>query len=182
MAEVRFTGIVNGVNPHTGQGKPPELKYTASGTPQLVFTVAEGHGKKQADGTWKNEASTFWNCTAWGQLADTWGQVQPGALVEIIGRTETRTYTRQDGSTGYHFGVTVDFMRHSPRAKNQPQQQGQAEQSYQNGYAARAGIPQQGYGAPPQGNQPPQADPWANQPAAQGWGTTQPPADEPAPF
>lgn len=162
MAEVRFTGFVNGINPNTGQGKPPELRYTQNGTPQLTFTVAEGHSKRQAGGTWEREASTFWQCTAWGQLADTWGQVQPGALVEIIGRTETRTYTKQDGSTGYHFGVTVEFMRHSPRAKNQGQGQAQPQQN------------QGGYGAPPQGNQPPQADPWANQPAAQGWGTAQP--------
>lgn len=66
-------------------------------------------------------------------------------------------------------------MRHSPRAKNQAQPAQQQEQPYQNGYAARAGIPQQsqgaGYGAPPQGSQVPQADPWANQPAqSQGWG------------
>lgn len=146
MAEVRLTGFVNGINPNTGQGKPPELRYTQNGTPHLTFTLAEGHGKKQADGTWKNEASTFWQCTAFGQLADTWGQIQPGALVEVIGRTETRTYTKQDGSTGYHFGVTVEFMRHSPRTKNQ------------------------GYNAPPQGNGAPQADPWANQSPAQNWG------------
>lgn len=180
MAEVRFTGFIQGTNPNTGQGKPPELRYTQNGTPQLTFTVAETHSKKQADGSWEREASTFWHCTAWGQLADTWGQVQPGALVEIIGRTETRKYTKQDGTDAYHFGVTIEFIRHSPRAKNQAQQQ---EQPYENGYAARAGIPQQGgYGAPPQGNQPPQADPWANQPAAQGWGTTQPPADDQPPF
>lgn len=172
MAEVRFTGFVNGINPNTGQGKAPELRYTQNGTPQLTFTVAEGHSKRQADGSWEREASTFWQCTAWGQLADTWGQIQPGALVEIIGRTETRTYTKQDGSTGYHFGVTVEFMRHSPRAKNQGQGQQQAQPQQNQG----------GYGAPPQGNQPPQADPWANQPTAQGWGTTQPPADEQPPF
>lgn len=175
MAEVRFTGFIQGANPNTGQGKPPELRYTQNGTTQLTFSVAETHSKKQADGSWEREASTFWHCTAWGQLADTWGQAQPGALVEIIGRTETRKYTKQDGTDAYHFGVTVEFMRHSPRAKNQTQQQGQAEQPYQNGYAARAGIPQQGYGAPPQGNQPPQADPWANQPAAQGAAEDTPP-------
>lgn len=181
MAEVRFTGFVEGYNPQTGRGKNPERKHL-NDSPVLNFTVHEPNNVRDQNGEWKNQGTTFWRCQAWGPLAETWANLTPGSRIEVIGTYKTRSYEKQDGTTGYASEVKADFIRAVP-TKNQTQQQGQAEQPYQNGYAARAGIPQQGgYGAPPQGNQPPQADPWANQPAAQGWGTTQPPADPEPPF
>lgn len=177
MADVRFTAFVQGVNPQTGNGKDPELRYTQTGRPVLTFNSAETHSRKNQQGGYDNTGQTFRKVTVWndaGRLAEL---VKPSMRVEIIGREETRSYDKQDGSKGYSFEVTADFLRVIP-PKNQQDNQPQGG-SFQNA-AGQTGQGANSWGGQPQ-QQSGQVDPWASQSNGNyNWGNE--PAQDTPPF
>lgn len=163
--------------------RDPDLRYTQQGSPVVTLTIPEEHQRYNRETrryesydpprtTWR-EVSFFGSEAEWYA-----GQLRKGDEVIVTGSEELETRDGQDGKTYYTLKIRAKTIA---KVLRPPKNQG-GEQPYQNGYAARAGIPQQGYSAQPQGAPAPQADPWANQPPAQGWGTTQPPADEQPPF
>lgn len=156
MADIRFTAFVQGHNQQRGTGKDPELRFTNSGKPVLSFNTSESHSKKNNQGGYDTTGYTFRRVTVWGEDAERFQSLKDGDLIEVVGREETRSFDKQDGSKGYSLEVTADFVRVKPR-KNQ--QGGQAQGGYQQGGQQNQRPAQGGYQQGQQG----QADPWGQQ-------------------
>ena len=48
----------------------PELKFTQQGKGLAKFTIATSERYKNADGTWEDKNTTFWNVVCWNELAE----------------------------------------------------------------------------------------------------------------
>lgn len=165
MADIRYTAFVQGHNQQTGKGKDPELRYTNSGKPVLSFNSSESHSRKDENGQWQNTGHTYRRVTVWGEDAERFQNLKDGDMVEIVGREETRSYDKQDGSKGYSVEVTADFVRLKPR-KNQGAQQG--------GYQGGQSVQQMQANAQNQMRSNQQADPWNQQAGGSyDWGNDQ---------
>lgn len=86
--------------------KEIELKSTNSGKYAATFTLAVNRDYKNADG---NYDADFINCVAYEQRAETISKyVHKGDKFGVIGKLNTRTFDRQDGSKAYITEVMVD--------------------------------------------------------------------------
>ena len=73
--------------------KEPQLKKTNGGTSVCEFTLAVQRDKDNAD---------FPNVVTFGKTAENLAQWQhKGSQIGVVGRIQTRTYDRQDGSKAY---------------------------------------------------------------------------------
>jgi single-strand DNA-binding protein len=71
------------------------------------FSVASNHTYTNGAGEHKQEVEWF-NCTAWGKLAETRDQyLTKGQQVYIEGRLKSRTYQTQSGETRFSNDVNV---------------------------------------------------------------------------
>ena len=71
-------------------GRDPEMRYSASGNPMTSFSIASNHRYTTAAGERREETEWF-NCTAFGRLADTCNQfLGRGQEVYIEGRLRFR--------------------------------------------------------------------------------------------
>ena len=72
--------------------KDPELRKTTSNKSVANFTVAVNH-------KFNKEVTDFFNCIAWGKTADFIAEkVSKGLKVLVIGRMESRSYDKSDGT------------------------------------------------------------------------------------
>lgn len=156
MAQAAFHGNV---------GKVHGLKFSNDGKPRFQFSVAEGHSQfdKQAN-EWKDTGTTWRNVTVFGKRAEALAEtIQEGAKqqVVVIGREETRAWSKDDGSSGNSFDVIADVVGVIPKAQQAGgQQQGQQQggfggQQQSGGWGAPAGGSNGGWGNPGgNGNEP----------------------------
>ena len=92
-------------------GRDPEMRYSASGSPMTSFSVASNRRYTTAAGEQREETEWF-NCTAFGRLADTCNQyLTRGQQVYVEGRLSSRQYERRDGTSGFSLDVTVTEMQ-----------------------------------------------------------------------
>lgn len=92
-------------------GRDPEMRYSPSGNPMTSFSVAENRRYTTAAGEQREETEWF-NCTAFGRLADICNQyLTRGQQVYIEGRLRSRQYDRRDGTQGFSLEVTVNEMQ-----------------------------------------------------------------------
>ena len=92
-------------------GRDPEMRYTPSGAGMTSFSVAENNKYTKGDGESVEETQWF-NCTAWGRLAEVCNQyLSKGSQVMIVGRLTHRLYNAQDGSTRVSLDVNVEKMQ-----------------------------------------------------------------------
>ena len=92
-------------------GRDPEMRYSASGNPMTSFSIASNHRYTTAAGERREETEWF-NCTAFGRLADTCNQyLSRGQQVYVEGRLRSRQYDRRDGTPGFSLDVTVTDMQ-----------------------------------------------------------------------
>jgi len=100
-------------------GKDPEISVAQSGIKIAKFSLATNRKYKE------QEEVTWFNITCFDKLAEIVGQYcHKGNRVYVEGETRKRTYTKQDGSTGYAEEVIADkvlFME-SKRDAEQSQQ------------------------------------------------------------
>ncbi len=129
-------------------GRDPEMRYSTSGNPMTSFSIASNHRYTTAAGERREETEWF-NCTAFGRLADTCNQyLARGQQVYIEGRLRSRQYDRRDGTPGFSLDVTVTDMQMLGRRDDQPdggygdQRGGYGDQ--RGGYGDQRG----GYGSP----------------------------------
>lgn len=98
--------------------KDIELKATTSGKSVVTFTLAVNRDYKNADG---NYDADFINCVAFGQQAETIGKyVNKGDKFGVIGKLNTRTYDKKDGSKVYVTEVMVDSFEFLESRKDKP--------------------------------------------------------------
>lgn len=113
-------------------GRDPEMRYSTSGNPMTSFSVASSRRYTTAAGEQREETEWF-NCTAFGRLADTCNQyLSRGQQVYIEGRLRSRQYDRRDGTPGFSLDVNVTEVQFLGRRGEQPDAGygGQSDRSY----------------------------------------------------
>jgi single-strand DNA-binding protein len=82
-------------------GRDPEMRYTATGTAVVTFSIATNHFAKDQSGN--NTDQTEWhNIVAFGRTAEVAGEyLTKGRLVFIEGRLQTRSWDDQNGQKKY---------------------------------------------------------------------------------
>ena len=101
-------------------GRDPEMRYSASGTPMTSFSIASSRRYTTAAGEQREETEWF-NCTAFGRLADTCNQyLARGRQVYVEGRLSSRQYDRRDGTPGFSLDVNVTEVQFLGRRDEQP--------------------------------------------------------------
>lgn len=98
-------------------GRDPEMRYTPSGQAVTNFSVAVNERWSGQDGE-KHERTIWVRCAAWGRTAEVANEyLKKGRQVMVVGRLtadhETggpRTFTRQDGTVGASYEVTVNRL------------------------------------------------------------------------
>lgn len=85
-------------------GKDAEIKYTATGTMMLAFTVA-------SDAGWGDNKHTNWvNCTMFGNRAEKLAPyLKKGTSVAVFGELDKREW-ESNGKSGSSLDVTVDRL------------------------------------------------------------------------
>ena len=105
-------------------GRDPEMRYSTSGNPMTHFSVATSRRYTTAAGE-QREQTEWFNCTAFGRLADTCNQyLTRGQQVYVEGRLSTRQYSRQDGTPGFSLDVVVNEMQMLGRRDEQQSEGG----------------------------------------------------------
>lgn len=169
----------------------PELRFTPNGGAVLNFNLAENHRKKDQQGTWQDDGTTFYRVAVWGKQAETLADhLGKGQRVLVSGRFRGGEFTSKQGEQVKTYEVTANHVGVVPKAD---QQQGGYQQGGQQAQGAWGGGQQSQQGPPPgQGgswgaNPNAQQDPWAqssmtqqggftgSQEQAQQWGTPQSP-------
>ena len=91
-------------------GRDPEMRYSTSGNPMTSFSIASN--RRYTTGGEQREETEWFNCTAFGRLADVCNQyLTRGQQVYIEGRLRSRQYERRDGTPGFSLDVTVTDMQ-----------------------------------------------------------------------
>ena len=115
-------------------GRDPEMRYSTSGNPMTSFSVATNR-RYTVNGE-QREQTEWFNCTAYGRLADTCNQyLSRGQQVYVEGRLSTRQYERRDGGAGFSLDVFVTDVQFLGRRDEQPDAGyggygGQSDRSY----------------------------------------------------
>lgn len=98
-------------------GGDPEMRYTPDGTPVANFSVAVNRRWNNADGS-PGEETLWFRCTAWRRTAEVVNQyLSKGRQVLVEGRLRPdenggpRVFTRNDGSAGASYEVTVEQIK-----------------------------------------------------------------------
>ncbi len=88
-------------------GRDPEMKYTPNGQGVTSFSVASSRKYTTSSGEQREETEWF-NCSAFGKLADTCNQyLTKGKQVYVEGRLSSRTYQTQAGETRHSNDINV---------------------------------------------------------------------------
>jgi len=72
------------------------------------LTVMTSKSKKNSDGTWSNEGTTAWSCTAFDKLASNiQSSLKKGDPVIVIGEVAYNSWTDKDGKPAGRMEVTI---------------------------------------------------------------------------
>lgn len=98
--------------------KDIERKSTTSGKSVATFTLAVNRDYKNAEGKYDAD---FINCVAYEQRADIISTyVHKGDKFSVVGKLNTRTYDKQDGSKAYITEVIVESFEFLESKKDKP--------------------------------------------------------------
>lgn len=119
----------------------PALKFTPQGKPVLEFSLAENHSKKNAQGGWDEDGTTWRRVTIWDKKAETLAEVlKKGDRVIVTGSERLREYQAKDGTTGKSLEVNARDIGIIPRApQNGTQQPAQGQGGWANQGSTSAG-------------------------------------------
>lgn len=98
--------------------KDVELKVTPTGKSAVTFSIAVKRNFKNAEG---NYESDFFDCTAFGKLAETISRyVHKGDMVGVIGRLQSRSYTDKSGNNRKVTEIIVEELEFLQQKKEEP--------------------------------------------------------------
>lgn len=121
------------------------MRYSPSGDPMTSFSIASNRRYTTRAGEQREETEWF-NCTAFGRLADTCNQyLTRGQQVYIEGRLRSRQYDRRDGTPGFSLDVTVTEMQMLGRRGDQMDDSGYGNQQDRGSYGGERGSRYGGY-------------------------------------
>lgn len=90
-------------------GGDPELRFTPGGKAVVNFSVAVASRKKDSDGSWVDDCTTWYRCSAWNQLAENIAETFiKGMRVFVYGKLKQRNWEGKDGTKGSTLEVQVD--------------------------------------------------------------------------
>jgi single-strand DNA-binding protein len=99
-------------------GKAPELRFSQNGKAVASFSVVtDKRQKNQQTQEWESVATTWWRCTAFGELAENLTEsLDQGAAVVVMGRVEEESWEdKQTGAKRTAMKVIVDDVGPSLR-------------------------------------------------------------------
>lgn len=108
-------------------GKAAELRYTTTGVAVVTFSIAVDERRKQADGSYQDEANWF-DCVMFGKRAEA---LQPylakGTKLSLVGHLRQSTYER-DGQKRSRVEIVVDDVElmNTRREQQTPESEPQA--------------------------------------------------------
>jgi len=121
----------------------PTLKFTPNGKAVLEFSLAENHSKKNQQGGWEDDGTTWRRVSIWDKKAEALAEVlKKGDRVLVTGQERLREWEGKDGAAGKTLELNARDVGVIPRA--QPNNGG--------------GQSQGGWG----NQQTAQSDPWGN--------------------
>lgn len=109
--------------------KDPELRYTPSGIAVCKFTLAVNRDFTNQNG---ERETDFINCTVFKKTAESLANYQrKGSQIGVIGRIQTRSYQRDDGTKVFTTDVIVDRVEFLGSKQNNEQQNNYGQQNNQ---------------------------------------------------
>ena len=115
----------------------PSLKFTPQGKPVLEFSLAENHSKKNQQGGWDEDGTTWRRVTIWDKKAEALAEVlKKGDRVIVTGSERLREYTAKDGTQGRSLEVTARDIGIIPRV-----QQANAQPANAGGWGNNGEVP-----------------------------------------
>lgn len=85
--------------------RDPELRYTASNTPAVSFTLAVDRSRKNSNGEYDTD---FIDCACFGKTAEFVKQwFQKGSMAIVIGRIQSRNWEDKNGNKRTSISVNV---------------------------------------------------------------------------
>src|SRR5207253_4509836 len=119
--------------------RDPELRYTPNGAALVKFGVAVSRRvKDDATGQWKDADTSFFNVTAWRQLAENVAEsLTQGSRVVVVGRLRTNTWETPEGEKRSTVEIEADEVAPSLKwATAKVERQGRGGDSWSAGAVA----------------------------------------------
>lgn len=108
----------------------PSLKFTNSGKAVLEFSLAENHSKKNQQGGWDDDGTTWRRVTLWDKKGEALGNLlKKGDRVIVTGPERIREWEAKDGGKGQSLELNARDVGIIVRAQQGNQQQGGAGQA-----------------------------------------------------
>jgi single-strand DNA-binding protein len=100
--------------------RPPELRYTPSGTPVSDLRMAVNRNYSTQSGE-KREETCFLTVVVWGKQAESCGEyLDKGSQVFVEGRLQTRDWESKDGQKRTVTEVVAERVQFMSRTKGSP--------------------------------------------------------------
>lgn len=92
-------------------GGEPELRFTPAGKAVASFSVAVSSRKKDGNGAWKDDGTTWYRCTVWDQEAENVTEsLVKGTRVIVQGSLKLRQWEAKDGTKGSTLELQVSAV------------------------------------------------------------------------
>ena len=97
--------------------RDPELRFSAAGKAVATFSVVTSRRvKDQQTGEWSDADTTFWDCVAFGQLAENCAEsLEKGTAVVVTGNAAQEEWTTRDGERRRSMKVIAEDVAPSLR-------------------------------------------------------------------
>lgn len=97
--------------------RDPEMRFSAKGNPVANFAVVTSRRfKNDQSGEWEDRDTTFWDCIAFGQLAENIAEsLAKGTAVVVTGNAFQEEWEDKTGQKRRSLKVTVDDVAPSLR-------------------------------------------------------------------
>lgn len=98
-------------------GGDPELRFSAQGKPVASFSlVTSRRVKDDQSGEWRDADTTWWNCVAFGQMAENIAEsLTKGTAVIVTGNAYQEEWEDRSGAKRRSLKVTADDVAPSLR-------------------------------------------------------------------
>ena len=97
--------------------RDPELRFSAAGKAVATFSVVTSRRvKDQQTGEWSDADTTFWDCVAFGQLAENCAEsLEKGTAVVVTGNAAQEEWTTKEGEKRRSMKVIAEDVAPSLR-------------------------------------------------------------------
>lgn len=86
----------------------PELRFTPNGDAVASFRVAANKQKRQPDGTWASDRTTFMKVTCWRQVAENVAEsLNVGDSVVVVGALEQEEWEDKEGASRTSYQINA---------------------------------------------------------------------------